>query len=124
MRITIDLDGNDPTGPIDIVLNDSSGPLKIESSVVEDVDMPIEVGDIAPPYQEEEPVPFVEFDCKRCGTQLIVADIILPGDTAVVKCENCNDVWCVVCKPLDIMPISEADPKIWGKLADDPFAET
>ncbi len=123
MKITIELDGTDPTGPIDIVLNDTTGHLKVESNVVEDSDMPIEVGDSTSPDQIK-PIPFVEFDCKRCGTQLIVADTILPGDTAVVKCENCNDVWCVECKPLDIMPISEADPKIWGKLADDPFAET
>lgn len=120
MRITIELDGTDPTGPIDIVLSDSTGPLKIESNVVEDSDMPVEVGESNQPKS----TPFVEFDCKRCGTQLAVLDTILPGDAAVVKCENCQDVWCVVCKPLDIMPISEADPKIWEKLSDDPFTET
>lgn len=117
MKITIELDGTDPTGPVDIILSDSTGPLKIESNVVEDSDMPIEVGEL-------KSTPFVEFDCKRCGTQLVVEDTILPGDTAVIKCENCNDVWCVECKPLDIMPISEADSKVWGKLSDDPFAET
>ena len=121
MRITIELDGTDPTGPIDIMVNDSTGPLKIESN--EDADMPIEIEDVVPPDQIEL-APFVEFDCKRCGTQLIVDDPILPGDTAVVKCENCNDVWCVECKPLEIVPIGDADPEIWGKLSDDPFAET
>lgn len=123
MRIIIEVDGTDPTGPIDIAISDSAGLLKLEST--EDVDMPIEVGDVAPPDQIEL-APFVEFDCKRCGTQLIVHNTVLPGDTAVVKCENCNDVWCVVCKPLEIMPIGDADPEIWGKLADDPFpfAET
>lgn len=116
------MDETDPTGPIDIVLSDSTGPLKIEPEKDE-----IELGKDAVYWNESnqpKSTPFVEFDCKRCGTQLVVEDTILPGDTAVVKCENCQDVWCVECKPLDIMPIGEADPKIWEKLSDDPFAET
>lgn len=68
-----------------------------------------------------EPEPFCKFPCV-CGEQLALVISIMPGEAAVLECDNCRLSWTVYNPTLIIRKTKELPENIqevWGKLSNE-----
>lgn len=69
-----------------------------------------------------DPEPFCKFPCV-CGEQLILVRPIMPGDVAVLECDNCRLSWSVYNPFLKILKTKELPSElqeVWAKLSNEP----
>lgn len=65
--------------------------------------------------------PFCKFPC-NCGEQLILFKSIMPGEAAVLECDNCRLSWTVYNPTLVIRKTKELPENIqevWAKLSNE-----
>lgn len=64
---------------------------------------------------------FINFPCKDCGESIGVTTRLMPGEAAVLKCDNCDVSWTVynpslvITKTRDIP--TEIQKQVWGELS-------
>lgn len=68
-----------------------------------------------------DPEPFCKFPCD-CGEQLILVKPIMPGDVAVLECDNCRLSWSIYNPFLQILKTKDLPrdlQEVWAKLSNE-----